>query len=282
MTSRNQFFPVILFMLILSFQSIGYTQGIHPASSQSGSKSFASKVASDVFYIFSAPSRLSQQGGLKLLVFTGLTSGFIGLLDKNIDNDFSERDDPYVKPGIGLAKVGDVYDRISGHILLAGLSVPMITGGLIFKDQKLLETTRLMVESFIISGAITLLGKRAFGRSRPYTGQGPGDFEPFKFNIKREKQSFPSGHTTNAFSIMTVLAKQYDRWWIKIPAYTVAVSVALQRIDSRSHWGADVIAGGAIGYWVGSTLVNRYKQQSNRISMNPFILGNRVGVIFAL
>ena len=65
--------------------------------------------------------------------------------------------------------------------------------------------------------------------------------------------------------MMTVLAKRYDRWWIKFPAYTVAVSVGLQRIDSRNHWGADVVVGGAIGYWVGSTLVNKCHRPSKKL-----------------
>ncbi len=279
MISRNRLVAVILFVIVTSWQTTGHAQGLQASQNQRSFKSLASKASSDVLYIFSAPSRLSPQGGLKLLVLTGVTAGFVTILDKNIDDDFIERDDLYVKPGIGLAKIGDVYDRISSKYVLAGLSASMLTGGLIFKDKKLLETTRLMVESYLISGAIAQLGKRVFGRARPYTGEGPSKFEPFKFRGARDRRSFPSGHATSAFSMMTVLAKQYDQWWIKIPAYTVAISVAMQRMDSRNHWGADVIVGGAIGYSVGSALVNKYKQQSNSLSMNPYIFGNRVGIM---
>jgi membrane-associated phospholipid phosphatase len=88
----------------------------------------------------------------------------------------------------------------------------------------------------------------------------------------------PSGHVSSAFSIMTVLARQYDSWWIEIPAYAVGVAVAFQRMESRSHWGADVIVGGGIGYWVGSTLVSRYKQPS-RSSISPYFGENRIGLI---
>jgi membrane-associated phospholipid phosphatase len=77
--------------------------------------------------------------------------------------------------------------------------------------------------------------------------------------------------------MMTVIAKQYDRWWIEIPAYMVAASVGLQRVESRNHWGADVLIGGLIGHWVGSTLVNRRKNQSNKISVNPYIFASRIG-----
>ena len=155
----------------------------------------------------------------------------------------------------------------------------MLAGGLIFKDKKLLQTTRLMIESFFITGKITQIGKGVFGRARPYTGEGPLEFTWLKFNVRQERRSLPSGHVSSAFSIMTVLAKQYDVWWIKIPAYTVAVAVAFQRLESHNHWGADVIVGGAIGYSVSSTLVNRYRQPSKSSSAHPYIFGNRVGLI---
>ncbi|MCH8874217.1 phosphatase PAP2 family protein [candidate division KSB1 bacterium] len=281
MISRNRLVAVILFVIVTSWQTTGHAQGLQASQNQRSFKSLASKASSDVLYIFAAPSRLSSRSGLKLLALTGVTTGFMTILDQSIDDDFIERDDLYVKPGIGLAKIGDVYDRISSKYVLAGLSASMLTGGLIFKDKKLLETTRLMVESYLISGAIAQLGKRVFGRARPYTGEGPSKFEPFKFRGARDRRSFPSGHATSAFSMMTVLAKQYDQWWIKIPAYTVAISVAMQRMDSRNHWGADVIVGGAIGYSVGNALVNKYKQQSNSLTMNPYIFGNRVGIMFS-
>ena len=274
---RNRFNVVILFTILLSLPSIGYAQ----ESKYSFFKSFASSIASDVFYIFSAPLRVEQKQGLKFLALTTATTVFVTSLDKGLDEDFMERDDLYVKPGIELAKIGDLYDKISSPIFLAGLTVPMLAGGVVFKDEKLLLTTRLLVESFFISGTITQLGKRIFGRARPYTGKGPEEFEPFQFGGTSDNRSFPSGHTTSAFSMMTVLAKQYDRWWIKIPAYSVALSVALQRIDTHNHWGADVIVGGAIGYWVGSTLVNRYKQQSEINSINPYFLGNRFGILLS-
>ena len=182
-----------------------------------------------------------------------------------------------------MAKIGKAYDKISPPLALAGLSIPIVTGGLILEDKKLLETSRLMVESFLVSGVITQLGKILFGRTRPYTDEGPTEFAPWRITAKTERRSFPSGHTSSAFSVMTFLAKQYDHWWVKVPAYTAAASVALQRIDSRNHWGADVVVGGAVGYWVASTLVNRYPGNSNisrshRSSISSYVFGNRLGV----
>lgn len=267
---------VIFWFAMLSLQSSGHGQEL---PKQSPANSIASTVGGDILHVLSSPFRLSRDGSLKLLALTVATTGFMTLLDDRIDKNFIERDDFYVKPAIGLAKIGDGYDVISSNFVLAGLSVSMLAGGLILDDKKLLETTRLVVESFLIAGAITQLGKRVLGRSRPYTGAGTTEFEPFKFRSTTDSRSFPSGHTTSAFAMMTVLAKQYDHLWIKIPAYTIAVSVAMQRIESRNHWGADIVVGGVIGYSVGNALVNRYRQQSKSWSVNPYIFGNRVGVI---
>ncbi len=274
-----RFDAIIICIIMLLLQNAGHAQELQYPPKPGPFRSFASTVGGDALHVFSAPFRFGQGDGLKLLVLSAVTTAFVVSFDNHIDEDFIERDDFYVKPGIGLAKIGDAYDKISSEIVLAGLSIPMLTIGLTFEDKELLETTRLMVESYVIAGAITQLGKRLFGRSRPYTGEGPNTFVPFKFRGTTASRSFPSGHTTSAFSMMTVLAKQYHQWWIKVPAYTVAVSVALQRIDSRNHWGADVVLGGAIGYGVGSTLVNRNKSQSKKSTVSPYIFGNRVGFI---
>jgi membrane-associated phospholipid phosphatase len=290
MKRNRRFYAAIFCMTMLSLQSAGHAQGLQYSPRQNSLKSFASNVGGDIWsfvstvggdvlYVFSSPLRLKQENGLKLLALSATTTVFVTTLDNPINGDFNERDDFHVKPAIELAKIGEVYDNVTPKRVLIGLSAPMLAGGLIFKDKKLILTTRLMVESFIIAGKITMIAKGVFGRARPYTGEGPLDFAWLEFNSRQERRSLPSGHVSSAFSIMTVLAKQYDSWWIKIPAYTVGVAVAFQRMESHNHWSADAIVGGAIGYGVGSILVNRYKQPSKSSSVNPYIFGSRVGLI---
>lgn len=278
---RNRFHAIIMSIVMLSFQSMGHAQGLQYPPKQHPPKSFASTVGGDILHVFSSPFRFRQGDGLKFLALTAVTTVFITSLDERIDDNFIERDDFLVKPAIGLAKIGDGYDKISAQYVLACLSVSMLTGGLVLKDKKLLQTTRLLIESFFIANGITYIGKRVFGRARPFTGEGPVEFEPLNFNARYEQRSFPSGHATSAFAMMTVLAKQYNQWWVKIPAYTIAVSVALQRLDNHSHWSADVIVGGAVGYSVASMLVNRYKQESQHSPVSAYIFGNRAGVVVA-
>ncbi len=284
---KNRFEAISLCLAALALQNAGHAQGLRYSPKENsiislggGILSFAATVGGDILYVFSSPLRLSQANGVKLFAFTATTTASVIWMDADVDGDFIERDEFYIKPATGLAKIGDGYDQIlSNKYALASLPVAMLAGGLIFKDKKLLLTSRLMVESFFITGEITTIAKGLFGRARPYTGEGSLDFAWFRFNSAQERRSLPSGHVSSAFSILTVLAKQYDSWWIEIPAYTVGVAVACQRMESRSHWGADVMVGGALGYWVGSTLVNRYKQPSKSSSVNPYMMGNRVGLL---
>lgn len=78
--------------------------------------------------------------------------------------------------------------------------------------------------------------------------------------------------------MMTVLAKQYDSWFVKAPAYTFAASVAMQRINDNKHWSSDILLGATIGYLVGSSVVKRYHYKSGYIDLQPIINTNGIGL----
>lgn len=283
MNIKNKSIALICLALSL-FPVQNFAQINYDAKGQNLCNSVAKTVWGDALYVASSPLRMSKQDAFRLSILAAITTGFIASFDAQTTDEFvkpgedKDRDDGLLLVGKGLAKAGYVYDDISPGYFFGGLSASMLVGGLICKDEKLLETTRLMAESFIFTGAITSFSKELFGRSRPYTGRGPHDFNFFKFSTKAEYLSMSSGHTSAIFSMMTVIAKQYDQWWIKIPAYTLGISVALQRIDANKHWTSDVILGGALGYWVGSTLVNRYSNRSQAISFNPYFSPSHIGI----
>ena len=66
--------------------------------------------------------------------------------------------------------------------------------------------------------------------------------------------SFPSSHAAHAFLIASVLDTTFEepewRWII----YAMASGVALQRLHEGVHYPTDVIAGGALGWWIGNRL----------------------------
>lgn len=60
------------------------------------------------------------------------------------------------------------------------------------------------------------------------------------------RHSFPSGHTSISFCSAEYLRKRYG-WEFGLPAYTLAAFVGYSRVESRSHYARDVIAGAALG-----------------------------------
>ena len=80
-----------------------------------------------------------------------------------------------------------------------------------------------------------------------------------KYTVKRERPdgsdslSFPSGHTSTAFSLAAVAQSHYG-WKIGVPAYALATGIGLSRIEQDRHHLSDVIAGATLGVIVGRTV----------------------------
>jgi hypothetical protein len=81
-------------------------------------------------------------------------------------------------------------------------------------------------------------------------------------NIDRpngENHAFPSGHTAYAFTIATVVDKEFRHKspWISVGSYTLAGATGVLRVMNNKHWMADVLAGAGVGilsvntvYWL--------------------------------
>lgn len=122
------------------------------------------------------------------------------------------------------------------------------------QESRALKMWRDAAESYFVSTALVLTLKGAVGRARPYMAQGAWSFEPFSYG-NTDYQSFPSGHTSAAFSVATVLSHYSDDWVGKTFFYTTATVAAYSRIYDNKHWLTDVIAGGLLGYFVGRWVV---------------------------
>ncbi len=150
----------------------------------------------------------------------------------------------------------DVYDRInagprtpeSGHIstfiteLGNSLSALTICGLISRKDP---ETAYLGANAVAYSGIACLTLKAAFGRARPWLGEGPYAFNGLQ--ISDRYNSMPSGHSATAFALATVLARQYPEY--KRIFYACASLIALSRVYVHAHWPSDVLVGAALGVW---------------------------------
>jgi hypothetical protein len=83
-----------------------------------------------------------------------------------------------------------------------------------------------------------------------------------KYTVQRRrpdgsnKQSFPSGHTSNAFAWATIGAHYYG-WKLAVPAYAVAGLIGVSRMDKNVHHLSDVIAGAGIGILSARTVLRK-------------------------
>lgn len=90
-------------------------------------------------------------------------------------------------------------------------------------------------------------------------------------------RSFPSGHTAWAFMGATMMTNELG-WrspWYTFGAYSVATGVAMQRVISRRHLPADVIAGAGIGiistqigYYIGDIIFGNKQIDNNPTGVN--------------
>jgi membrane-associated phospholipid phosphatase len=162
----------------------------------------------------------------------------------------------------GLSYFGNGYYTMP---LMAG----MFLYGLSTKKELPFQTALMGVKSFVISTVLTRAIKYSFNRSRPNENQGSqfwgGPFNPFSL-------SFPSGHTTGAFAVASVLARNYtDHKWVPITSYALAAGVGLSRIWTKNHWASDVVFGALIGWSVGTILT---KVECNKKQTSLKVEGN--------
>lgn len=90
---------------------------------------------------------------------------------------------------------------------------------------------REAIEASVFTGIVTSLSKEAFGRKHPIASADETNFQPGSSN-----QSFPSGHTTEALTLASVVAARSSGWLIPTLAYTGACLVAYDRVNDRAHF----------------------------------------------
>jgi membrane-associated phospholipid phosphatase len=68
--------------------------------------------------------------------------------------------------------------------------------------------------------------------------------------------SFPSGHTAVAFCFAYILARHFPKHEILFFIY--AVIVAWERVEDKSHFPSDVLAGAFVGLIIGKILLKTF------------------------
>ena len=125
-----------------------------------------------------------------------------------------------------------------------GLPTIFLIAGYLSEDEKLVSSGIYALSSLALSTAITLELKYIFRRQRPYE-----KWPDYIDNRGGEKggPSFPSLHTSAAFSTATALSLSYPKWYVIAPSFLWATSVGYARMNEGVHYPSDVLGGALIG-----------------------------------
>jgi membrane-associated phospholipid phosphatase len=130
---------------------------------------------------------------------------------------------------VGATAGGSAIVPVVGALFMAGRFAP---------QGKFRATTYDFAQAMIVTGAYTGILKYSVQRERPDGS---------------DSLSFPSGHTSAAFSLAGVASHHYG-WKVGVPMYALATGIGLSRIESDRHHLSDVIAGATLGLIVGRTV----------------------------
>jgi undecaprenyl-diphosphatase len=93
-----------------------------------------------------------------------------------------------------------------------------------------------------LPGIVQAILKHQIGRHRP-SELGPFTYEPFSW--EHQFSSFPSGHTTTAFSVLVAFGALFPR--LRPLLWTYAILIAISRVVISTHYPSDVMAGALVG-----------------------------------
>ena len=128
--------------------------------------------------------------------------------------------------------------------------------GLIRRDSKMQRTALLAGEAMADAAILTTVLKDATKRVKPAGFSVSGNLSDSWFDKSgspssyiKGNGSFPSGHTIEAFSVATIIARRYrNHRWVPYAAYGLASLVGFSRLSLSAHFLSDVFMGGALGY----------------------------------
>jgi membrane-associated phospholipid phosphatase len=138
-----------------------------------------------------------------------------------------------------------------------GLSAPtvMLAVGLIKKDSLLTQNSLMIIGGLAINGIVTTAMKYGFNRDRPFTS-----YPDIVKLTGGESPSFPSGHTSLAFSVATSVSIAYPKWYVIAPSFLWASAVGYSRMHLGVHYPSDVFVGALVGSgtaWLGQIITKK-------------------------
>ena len=250
---------LLLILIIFSFQQNSLFAESDSKKDKLGREFFLS-CKDDFLEVLVSPKEWKGKNRLKFAAIAGA-----GLLLYVLEGDIHRWSQNSQTP---LSK--DFFEFIThlgdGYILF-GLMSALYATGEVFDQNSLRKTALLSIESWLTAGVIVGGIKFVFGRARPYKDEGSHSFHPF--STKSGFNSFPSGHSSSAFAVATVIAEQSEEPLTDVLAFGIASLVAISRNAIDKHWPSDILIGSSIGYFVAKKICSLNEDRdSNRLRVN--------------
>jgi len=215
----------------------------------------------DLDYVLHSPERLGWKGWAS----TAVVAGGLAVLMKNERGDVDH--EPSSEGTTVARDVAKAFEPLGAEGSLGVLGAFWLAGA-IGHDQRAHDVAvDGAIASVIAAGVVTPFLKESVGRSRPHQSASGTDFHPFS-----GKASFPSGHTTQAFALASVISSEYDSRWVSVAAYGSAALVGYARVLHDRHYVSDVIAGALVGTLVGRAVAaHNRKLRGFDLSLGPVV-----------
>jgi len=170
-----------------------------------------------------------------------------------------------------------------GRIYGEWYSIGGVTGvfgiyGLIAHDTAAKKISIELLQAGLYSELVTTVLKIIIGRERPVATEHAFTYHPFSL-FDYDFHSMPSGHTTSAFALSTVMSRHAKSTALKILAYVPAGFTMFSRIYQHQHWLSDEIIAASTGFFVGNWVVDLHEGKRHRINVTSMY---PVGISYSL
>ena len=217
-------------------------------------KNYFKGIFEDTGYLLESPLYWDRSDWAKFSLVAGVT-GAVFAFDDEIKDEIQD------SRNSSRDNLSDWFEPFGNGFITVPTMIGFYVYGGLAENKKVKRTALLATESFLVTGLFTTVLKAASGRPRPDRGEQADVFKIFSNSNK----SFPSGHTSTAFAIATVVANEYENIPLLAPvSYGIATMTGLSRINDNKHWASDVIFGAALGYFTSKTILRLHSNQKGQ------------------
>ena len=150
--------------------------------------------------------------------------------------------------------VAYIFRQLGEPEVFIPVALAPVAVGLIAGNKEIMRAGGRITMSIVTAAVVTDLLKVAVGRRRPNSTDNAYDFAPFSGN-----ESWPSGHTTVAFAMVTAVGDEIGSLPVSIALYTAAGLTGWSRVNDNRHWFSDVLTGALVGVTSAKLMNGKWK-----------------------